>query len=150
MIKVMFVCLGNICRSPMAEFVLRDMVDKKGIADKFLIRSSATSTEEVGNDIHYGTRQKLTEKGIPFVPRRAVQFTRGDYENYDYILVMEEKNIRGLRRIIGEDKLGKIHRLLDYTSRGGDIADPWYTGNFEDTYRDVVDGCAAFLEYLGE
>ncbi len=150
MIKVMFVCLGNICRSPMAEFVLRDMVTKKGIADRFLICSSATSTEEIGSDIHYGTRAKLTEKGIPFESRRAVQFTRADYENYDYILVMEDKNIRGLRRIIGEDKLGKIHRLLDYTVRGGDIADPWYTGNFEDTYRDVVDGCAAFLEYLGE
>ena len=144
----MFVCLGNICRSPMAEFVLRDMVDKKGIADKFLIRSSATSTEEVGNDIHYGTRQKLTEKGIPFVPRRAVQFTRGDYENYDYILVMEEKNIRGLRRIIGEDKLGKIHRLLDYTSRGGDIADPWYTDRFDIAYRDIYEGCAAMLEKI--
>ena len=147
MIKVMFVCLGNICRSPMAEFVFKDLVSKNGLTDMFLISSSATSSEEAGNDIHYGTKQKLREQGIPFTRRAARKFTTQDYNEYDYILVMESANIRGLLRIIGEDGEQKITRLKDY-AEGGDIADPWYTGNFDDTYRDVLSGCTAFLKYL--
>ena len=145
MVKVMFVCLGNICRSPMAEFVFKDLVSKNGLTDMFLISSSATSSEEVGNDIHYGTKQKLREQGIPFTRRAARKFTTQDYNEYDYILVMENANIRGLLRIIGEDGEQKITRLKDYAD-GGDIADPWYTGNFDDTYRDVLSGCTAFFK----
>ncbi len=149
MIKVMFVCLGNICRSPMAEFVFTDMINKKGIGDKFSVQSSATSYEEIGNDIHRGTKAILDKYNIPYSHRSAVRFTKQDYQNYDYILVMERSNISGLLNIIGEDTDNKIHKLLDF-GRGGDIADPWYTGNFEITYRDIVDGCNAFLKYLGE
>lgn len=147
MIKVMFVCLGNICRSPMAEFVFRDIVKKNGFADKFEISSSATSSEEEGNGMHTGTRRKLDLMGIPYTAHRATKFTLRDYAYYDYILVMEQRNIGGLMRIIGNDTAGKIHKLLEF-SGGGDIADPWYTGNFDDTYRDVVAGCNGFLDYL--
>ena len=149
MIKVMFVCHGNICRSPMAEFVLKDMVAKKGIADNFSITSTATSREEIGNGIHYGTRAKLNEMGVPFTEHRATQITPSDYKNYDYILVMDRNNLRNLNRIIGEDTDKKVYRLLDFAD-GGDIADPWYTGNFDDTYRDIVKGCEAFLKHLRE
>ncbi len=149
MTKVMFVCLGNICRSPMAEFVFADMLEKKGIRDRFIVKSSATSYEEAGNDIHHGTRRILDKYNIPYSRRQAVRFTKQDYENFDYILIMESQNKTGLLNIIGSDTDNKIHRLLDY-GRGGNIDDPWYTGNFEDTYHDIVDGCRAFLEYLGE
>lgn len=149
MIKVMFVCHGNICRSPMAEFVLKDLVNKRGISDKFKIASSATSCEELGNNIHYGTRAKLTEKGVPFENRRAVRFQKTDYDEYDYILVMDTANIRGLLRIIGQDTKGKIKRFKDFAD-GGDIADPWYTGNFDDTYRDISKSSEAFLRCLEE
>ncbi|MBQ7107359.1 MAG: low molecular weight phosphotyrosine protein phosphatase [Clostridia bacterium] len=149
MINVMFVCHGNICRSPMAEFVLKDMVNKKGIAENFRITSSATSTEEIGNGIHYGTRTKLKEMGVPFTDHRATQITIDDYKNYDYILLMDRNNLRNITRIIGQDTENKVRLLLDFAG-GGDIADPWYTGNFDDTYRDVVKGCEAFLEYLRE
>ncbi len=147
MIKVMFVCLGNICRSPMAEFVFKDLVNKNGLADKFEIASSATSNQESGNDIHYGAKRKMREQGISFTYHAATKFTAADYDYYDYIIVMELSNVRGLLRIIGEDNKNKITRLKDY-SGGGDIADPWYTGNFDDTYRDITAGCSAFLEYL--
>ena len=145
----MFVCHGNICRSPMAEFVLKDMVAKKGIADNFSITSTATSREEIGNGIHYGTRAKLNEMGVPFTEHRATQITLNDYKKYDYILVMDRNNLRNLNRIIGEDTDKKVYRLLDFAD-GGDIADPWYTGNFDDTYRDIVKGCEAFLKHLRE
>ncbi|MBE6797268.1 MAG: low molecular weight phosphotyrosine protein phosphatase [Ruminococcaceae bacterium] len=147
MTKVMFVCHGNICRSPMAEFVFKDIVAKQNLSNEFIIDSSATSREEIGNGIHYGTRAKLIEKNIPFDDHHAVQFTKKDYNDYDYILLMDRNNLRNITRIIGEDTENKIHLLLDFAS-GGDIADPWYTGNFDDTYRDIVEGCAAFLEYL--
>ncbi|WP_291574344.1 low molecular weight protein-tyrosine-phosphatase [Clostridium sp. UBA4548] len=150
MIKVMFVCHGNICRSPMAEFVFRHMVKEKKLSDIFLISSSATSREEIGNDVHLGTRKKLREVGVPCDSRTAVQLTKRDYENYDYILCMESYNIKNAQRIVGEDKAGKIRRLLDFSSNPRDIADPWYTGNFHETYGDIVEGCEALLEHILE
>ena len=148
MIKIMFVCHGNICRSPMAEFVMKKIVAENGLADEFLINSSATSTEEIGNGIHRGTKAKLTEMNIPFTSHHAVQITKSDYKEYDYIIGMDAWNLRNMNRITGGDPDGKIHLLLDYSKHPRDIADPWYTGNFDDTYRDVVEGCEAFLEYL--
>lgn len=148
MIKVLFVCLGNICRSPMAEMVFKDMVNKKGLSDKFYIDSAATSSEAVGDGIYYGTREILKEQGIPFTEHISRQITKEDYKNFDYILGMEEKNIRNILRIIGEDKDKKVFRLLDFSEKPRDIADPWYTGNFDSTYYDVEDGCNSFLEYL--
>lgn len=145
MVKIMFVCHGNICRSPMAEYVLKDMVHRKGLDDSFWIASSATSTEEIGNPIHYGTRQKLAEEHISVKERKAVQLKKTDYENYDYLIGMDSFNLRNILRIIGEDKEHKVFRLLDFAD-GGDIADPWYTGNFDETYTDVVRGCEAFLK----
>ncbi len=148
MIKVMFVCLGNICRSPMAEFVLKDMVKKRGLENNFFIRSSATSSEEVGNDIHYGTRNKLTQEKIPFEKRRAAKLRKEDYDEYDYIIGMEKSNIINIKRIVGEDIDNKIYRLLDFSDKPRDIADPWYTGNFDITFNDIMEGCNGFLEYL--
>ncbi|MCI8610038.1 MAG: low molecular weight phosphotyrosine protein phosphatase [Firmicutes bacterium] len=148
MIKILFICHGNICRSPMAEFVLKDMVRKQRMDKQFEIASAATSREEIGNDIHHGTKKKLTEEGIPFEKRRARQMTRQDYETYDYILLMDENNRRNLMRIIGSDPAGKVHKLLDFSERPRDIADPWYTGNFDVTYDDIEEGCQAFLQYI--
>lgn len=148
MIKIMFVCHGNICRSPMAEFVLKDMVKKLGVSEKFQIASSATSREEIGNPVHPGTRKKLQEYGISTAGKYAIQLTKQDYEIYDYIIPMDSWNVRNINRIIGADSLGKVKKLLDF-SEGGDIADPWYTGNFDDTYRDVVSGCRGLLKHLG-
>ena len=145
MVKILFLCHGNICRSPMAEFVMKYLVNGK--VEKFEIASSATSYEEIGNDIHYGTKQKLRENGIPFEKRAAVRFTQSDYNYYDYIIVMDERNIINLKRIIGEDQYGKIYKLKDFTT-GGNVADPWYTGNFDETYRDILEGCIAFLDFL--
>lgn len=148
MIKVLFVCLGNICRSPMAEFVFKDMVKKQGLEDKFRIDSAATSSGEQGNTMYPGTRQKLEEKGISYTEHKSRQITKEDYQNYDYLLGMEESNIRNIKRIIGEDKENKIYRLLDFTNQPRDIADPWYTGNFDITYQNVKEGCEAFLKYV--
>ena len=148
MIKIMFVCHGNICRSPMAEFVFLDMIKKRGLADKITAMSSATSTEEIGNDIHRGTKSILSKYGIPFSHREAVQLTRADYAKYDLFVGMDSANIRNMLRIFGSDPDNKIIRLLDLTDRRGDVADPWYTGNFEATYRDVSDGCKALLDRL--
>ena len=153
MVKILFVCHGNICRSPMAEFVLRDMVQKaaaaaKGPYPQFSIASAATSTEEIGNPVHHGTRNLLRRCGIDTSGKRARQMTRRDYEEYDYLIGMDEWNIRNMMRIVGSDPDGKICRLLDFTGEPGDIADPWYTGDFETTYRDVVRGCKGLLEEL--
>lgn len=147
MTKVMFVCHGNICRSPMAEFVLKNMVKKLGVQDKFCIASSATSTEEIGNPVHRGTREKLAEHGIFVKGKYAIQFTKKDYKEYDYIIAMDSYNIKNLMRIIGEDTQKKVCRLLDFDG-GGDIADPWYTGDFDQTYDDIRRGLEAFINKI--
>ena len=145
--KIMFVCHGNICRSPMAEFVFNHMVKNRGLSGKMTAESSATSTEEIGNDIHRGTRAILTKYGIPYARREARQLTRADYSKYALFIGMDTANIRNMHRIFGADPDGKVVKLLDLTDRGGDVADPWYTGNFEATYRDVTEGCEALLSF---
>ena len=145
MIRVMFVCLGNICRSPMAECVLKDMVAKRGLSHRFVIESSATSTEEIGNPIHYGTRTKLRQMGVPLTDHRAVQLKASDYEKYDYFIGMDASNRRNMVRMLGGDPDGKVSLMLDFTDHPRDVADPWYTGNFDATYDDVVAGCEGFL-----
>ena len=146
MIRVLFCCHGNICRSPMAEFVLKDMVHKRGLSARFVIDSAATSTEEIGNGVHHGTRRKLGEMGVPCGDHRAVQMRRSDYGKYDYLIGMDAWNIRNMRRILGEDPEKKVYRLLDFAEHPRDIEDPWYTGNFDVTYEDIVEGCQAFLK----
>lgn len=148
MTKILFICHGNICRSTMAQYVMQYLVDKRGLFDCFYIDSAAASREEIGNGVHHGTRAKLREVGIPCGDHRARQMTRGDYEEYDYLIGMDTWNIRNMNRIVGADPDHKIHKLLEYTNRGGDIADPWYTGNFDETYRDVSEGCEGLLAYI--
>ena len=148
MIKILMVCHGNICRSPMAEFVMKDMVKKAGLEREFIIESAATSTEEIGNPVHWGTRERLGREGISCKGKTARQMSKRDYAEYDYLLGMEKVNIRNMVRICGGDPEGKILRLLDFTDRPRDIADPWYSGNFDATYNDVVEGCTALLAEL--
>lgn len=143
--KVLFICHGNICRSPMAEFVFKDMVKKAGRENEFYIDSAATSTEEIGNPMHYGTRTKLREEGIPFTDHRARQITIDDYNDWDLLICMDRNNLRNMQRILGEDTDDKMHFLLEYAGLSRDIADPWYTGNFDETYDDVVLGCKNLL-----
>ena len=148
--RILFVCHGNICRSPMAEFVMKYMAEKRGRETEFYIESAATSTEEIGNDVHYGTKSKLRAEGIPFEKRRARQMTRQDYEKFDLIIGMDRYNISNILRITGGDPKGKVKKLLDFTRRAGqDIADPWYTGDFDETYRDVCEGCRGILDCAG-
>ncbi len=153
-IKVLMVCHGNICRSPMAEFVLKDMVSRAGLSDRFYIASAATSTEEiwngVGNPVYPPAREELARHGIGCEGKRAVQLTRDDYNKYDYLIGMDSANIRNMHRMLGGDPEGKVYRLLSFAGVERDISDPWYTGNFDETYRDVSLGCNAFLEYLRE
>lgn len=147
MIKVLFVCHGNICRSPMAEFLMKDMVQKAGRAAEFEIASAATSREEIGNPVHYGTRNKLAQLGISVAGKTARQMTRRDYEYYNYVIAMDSNNLRNIERIIGKDDLHKVSLLLDYADRKGEsIADPWYTGDFEVTYSDIMQGLKGFLK----
>lgn len=145
-IKILFVCHGNICRSPMAEFVMRDMIKKRGLDGKIVTASAATSTEEIGNPVHSGTRRKLREHGISTDGKYAVQLTKSDYDKYDYLIGMDSANIRNMKCITGGDE--KIIRLLDLTDEPRDVADPWYTGDFDTTYNDVVKGCKVLLEKL--
>ncbi len=146
--KVLFICHGNICRSTMAQFVMQDLVERAGRADEFLIDSAATSTEEIGNPPHHGTVAKLRQVGVPVGKHRARQIRRADYGLWDHIVYMDAENARGLRRILGDDPQGKVSRLLDWTDSPRDVADPWYTGDFDATYRDVVAGCEALLASL--
>lgn len=148
MIKILFICHGNICRSPMAEFVMKDLVKKQGFMDQFIIASAATSTEEIGNGVHYGTRNKLAQLGISTAGKTAVRLTKADYAKYDFIIGMEKRNIDNIKRIIGQDIEHKVHRLLDFTDSARDIADPWYTGDFDKTYEDVYEGCQGMLQHL--
>ncbi len=148
MIKIMFICYGNICRSPMAEFVMKDLVEKKGEGDNYYISSSATSTEEIGHGVHRGTRAVLDEMGISYAGKVAVQLKKSDYDKYDYFIGMDAMNRRDILRVFGSDPKNKVSLLLDYTDTPRDVADPWWTGDFEATKRDVVDGTKAFFEYL--
>lgn len=152
MLKIMFVCHSNICRSPMAEFILKKMVADKGIADRFVIASCATSTEEIwgdiGNPVYPPARAELKKHGIFCEDKRAVQLKKGDYDQYDLFIGMDSYNIRNMQSILGGDPKGKIRKLMDYTDRGGDVADPWYSDRFDIAYRDIYDGCKALLESL--
>lgn len=150
MTGILFVCHGNICRSTMSQFVFQDMVNKAGLADRFTIDSRATSTEELGNPPHTGTVRKLREVGIPVLPHRAAQITWSDYQEFDYIIGMDSWNIKNLHRMLRGDPDGKVYKLLTFAGSERDIADPWYTGDFDATYDDVVEGCQGLLNYLKE
>ena len=145
MTKILFVCHGNICRSPMAEFIMKDLVRKAGLADRFHIGSAATSREELGNPVYPPARRKLAEHGIACAGHAARQLTAQDYENYDLLIGMDRENLRNMRSICGGDPDGKLSLLLDHTGRSRDVADPWYTGDFEATWQDVLAGCQALL-----
>ena len=150
MIKILFICHGNICRSPMAEFVMKDLVRKAGADTEFFIASAATSTEEIGNPVYQPARRKLAEHGIGCSGKTARQLRREDYDRFDLLIGMDGANLRNMRRICGGDPEGKLSLLLDWAGRSGDVADPWYTGDFEATWRDVAAGCAALLAYLSK
>lgn len=146
--KILFICHGNICRSPMAEFVFKDMVKKAGRENEFIIDSAATSTEEIGNPIHYGTRTKLRQMNISFTDHRARQITIDDYNDWDYLICMDRNNLRNMERILGSDVDSKFRLLLEFAGEYRDIADPWYTGNFDLTFDDVEKGCRALLSQV--
>ena len=148
MTHILFVCHGNICRSPMAEFVMKKLVREAGLQNSFYIASAATSREEIGNPVYPPARRKLAEHGISCSGKVAVQVTAADYDRYDHIVIMDGYNRRNLMRIIGSDPENKVRRLLDFTEHPRDVADPWYTGDFEQTWQDVSEGCAALLEQL--
>ncbi len=148
MIKILFVCHGNICRSPLAEYLLRHLIQTRGLSDAFHIASAATSTEEIGNPIHHGTMAIFRKYHIPCTGHRAVQMKKSDYDAYDYIIGMDNANIRNILRIVGSDPEHKVYKLLEFAGSSREVADPWYTGDFETTYRDVCEGCTAFLEYI--
>ena len=149
--RILFVCHGNICRSPMAEFVMKDLVKWAGLEKAFRIESAATSTEEIGNPVYPPARRKLAEHGIGCAGKTARQVTRADYEGYDLLIGMDQANARNLRRICGGDPEGKIHLLLEYAGRPDqEVADPWYTGDFEATWQDVLAGCRGLLQALAE
>ncbi len=149
-IKILFVCHGNICRSPMAEFVLKDMVEKMGLEDKFHIESAATSREALGEPVHRGTRKILAEHGISCDGKYAVQLKASDYDKYDFIIAMDSYNIENIKYIIPEDPESKISKLLYFTDEPGDISDPWYTGDFKRTWQDITKGCKGFLDFLSQ
>lgn len=154
MIKIMFVCHGNICRSPMAEFILKDMLKKRGLEKRCRVASCATSTEEIwgghGSPMYPPAKAMLSAHGIPYTEREAVQLRARDYGEYDLLIGMDSANIRNMMRMLGGDPQGKIRRLMDFTDRGGDVADPWYSRNFDAAYRDIRDGCEGILHWIEE
>ena len=150
MVRILFVCHGNICRSPMAEFVMKDLVKQAGLESRFYIESAATSTEELGSPVYPPARRKLAEHGIDCTGKTARQLRREDYARFDLLVGMDQANLRNMKRICGGDPEGKLSLLRDYTARPGDVADPWYTGDFEATWRDVEEGCRNLLSRLGK
>ena len=150
MTKILFICHGNICRSTMAEFYMKHIVNMTGLSDSIHIESAGTSREEIGNDTHYGTKQKLDEMGIPYTRRKARQVTMEDYHNFDYLIIMDENNGRNLRRIVGDDVDSKVYKAMLFIGESRDVKDPWYTGNFDETYDDVSRSCDALLAVLKE
>lgn len=150
MIKILFICHGNICRSPMAEFVMKELVRRAGMEQQFQIDSKAARTDELGNDTHPGTKRKLQEMGIPFQQRRACQVSRGDYKTFDYLVCMDWENYNDMYHLFGGDPEHKIQLLLAFAGEQREVADPWYTGDFDRTYEDVVKGCWALLQTIGK
>lgn len=148
MVRILFICHGNICRSPMAEFVFKDIVEKDGRGAEFYVASAATSYEEIGNPVHCGTGKILDGLGILYTEKRAVHLEKSDYEKYDYLVCMDGANVRNTLRIVGNDSEGKIHKLLEFVGSDGDVADPWYTGDFNRTYKDVLLGCKGLLRFI--
>lgn len=147
--RILFVCHGNICRSPMAEFVMKDLVRKAGLEQAIYVESAATSTEEIGNEVYPPAKRKLAEHGISCKGKTARQMTRRDYDRFDLIVGMDAWNIRNIHRICGSDPEDKVRLLMDFTDRPGEVADPWYTGDFEATWRDVLEGCQGLLKTIG-
>ena len=148
MIKILFVCHGNICRSPMAEFVMKDLVRKAGREEQFIIASKAARRDELGNDTHYGTKAKLRQMGVPFEKRKATLLSKSDYDAYDYLIAMDRENVSDMLRLFGGDPDKKIHMLLEFAGLKREVADPWYTGNFDETYEDVLIGCKGLMRML--
>ena len=148
MIRILFICHGNICRSPMAEFVMKDLVRKAGRAAEFSIASAATSTEELGNPVYPPARRMMAAHGIDCTGKTARQLRKADYAQYDYLIGMDQANFRNMQRMCGGDPDGKIHLLLDFTDRPGQVADPWYTGDFQATWEDVLEGCEGLLRHI--
>jgi len=148
MTKILFVCHGNICRSPMAEFCMKDLIKRRGLSDHFEIASAATSTEEIGNPVYPPARKTLAEHGISCSGKTARQMTKADYDYYDYIVAMDSFNLKNMKRFVGDDPKGKVSLLMSHTSRPGDVADPWYTGNFDKTWEDVCEGCLCILKEI--
>ena len=148
MIKILFVCHGNICRSPMAEFVMKDLVRKAGREEQVIIASKAARRDELGNDTHYGTKAQLRQMGVPFEKRKATLLSKSDYDAYDYLIAMDRENVLDMLRLFGGDPNKKIHMLLEFAGLKREVADPWYTGNFDETYEDVLLGCKGLMRML--